>query len=41
MAEIRLRLTELENLETGRSGSVSWIIQGINLEDAQYVIFHC
>ncbi|KAG1893128.1 uncharacterized protein F5891DRAFT_986194, partial [Suillus fuscotomentosus] len=35
MAEIRLRLTEAENAETGRLGIVSWIIQGINLEDAQ------
>ncbi|KAG2144695.1 uncharacterized protein EDB93DRAFT_1087402, partial [Suillus bovinus] len=35
MAEIRLRLTEAENAETGRLGTVSWIIQGINLEDAQ------
>lgn len=38
MAEIRLRLTEAENAETGRLGTVSWIIQDINLEDAQYVI---
>jgi hypothetical protein len=38
MAEIRLRLTKSENTETGRSGSVPWIIQGINLEDAQYVV---
>ena len=38
MAEIRLRLTESENDEMGRSGSVSWIIQGINLEDAQCVV---
>ncbi|OJA21157.1 hypothetical protein AZE42_13878, partial [Rhizopogon vesiculosus] len=35
MAEIRLSLTELENPETGRSGTVSWIVEGINLEDAQ------
>ncbi|KAG1887759.1 hypothetical protein F4604DRAFT_1570502, partial [Suillus subluteus] len=35
MAEIRLRLTEAENAKTGRLGTVSWIIQGINLEDAQ------
>jgi hypothetical protein len=34
MAEIRLSLVELENPEAGRSGTVSWIIQGINLEDA-------
>lgn len=40
MAEIRLRLTEAENVETGRLGTVSWIIQGINLEDAQYVKFY-
>ena len=38
MAEIRLNLTELEHPETGRLGTISWIIQGINLEDAQYVI---
>ncbi|KAG2108111.1 hypothetical protein BD769DRAFT_1366002, partial [Suillus cothurnatus] len=36
MAEIRLRLTEAENAETGKLGKVSWIIQGINLEDAQF-----
>ncbi|KAG1830726.1 hypothetical protein DFJ58DRAFT_671542 [Suillus subalutaceus] len=35
MAEIRLKLTESETLEIGRPGSVSWIIQGINLEDSQ------
>jgi hypothetical protein len=39
MAEIRLRLTKAENAETGRLGTVSWIIQGINLEDAQYIRF--
>ncbi|KAG2048679.1 hypothetical protein BDR06DRAFT_975873 [Suillus hirtellus] len=36
MAEIQLRLTEAENAKTGRLGTVSWIIQGINLEDAQF-----
>jgi hypothetical protein len=38
MAEIRLRLTESEYADTGKVGSVSWLIEGINLEDAQYVI---
>ncbi|KAG1825170.1 hypothetical protein EV424DRAFT_1267602, partial [Suillus variegatus] len=35
MAEIRLKLTETEYADTGKLGSVSWLIEGINLEDAQ------
>ncbi|KAG2116345.1 hypothetical protein BD769DRAFT_1338325, partial [Suillus cothurnatus] len=35
MAEIRLRLTEAENAETEKLETVSWIIQGINLENTQ------
>ncbi|KAG1800553.1 hypothetical protein EV424DRAFT_1294170, partial [Suillus variegatus] len=35
MAEIYLKLTESEYADTGKVGSVSWLIEGINLEDAQ------
>ncbi|KAG2035935.1 hypothetical protein BDR03DRAFT_832443, partial [Suillus americanus] len=35
MAEIRLKLTETEYADTGKWGSISWLINGINLEDAQ------
>ncbi|KIK31764.1 hypothetical protein CY34DRAFT_36943, partial [Suillus luteus UH-Slu-Lm8-n1] len=35
MAEIRLKLTETEYADTGTSGSISWLINGINLEDSQ------
>ncbi|KAG2049658.1 hypothetical protein BDR06DRAFT_859242, partial [Suillus hirtellus] len=35
MAEIHLKLTESEYADTGKVGSVSWLIEGINLEDAQ------
>ncbi|KAG1746056.1 uncharacterized protein EDB91DRAFT_1049697, partial [Suillus paluster] len=35
MAEIRLRLTENEMSTNGRSGSVAWLIEGINIENAQ------
>ncbi|KAG1726580.1 hypothetical protein EDB19DRAFT_1599357, partial [Suillus lakei] len=35
MAEICLKLTESEYADTGKVGSVSWLIEGINLEDAQ------
>ncbi|KAG2117531.1 hypothetical protein BD769DRAFT_1672572 [Suillus cothurnatus] len=35
MAEIRLKLTESENADTGHPGTVSWLITGINLEDLQ------
>ncbi|KAG0703425.1 hypothetical protein DFH29DRAFT_874531 [Suillus ampliporus] len=35
MAEIRLKLTESENSDTGNPGTVSWLITGINLEDLQ------
>ncbi|KAG1778007.1 hypothetical protein EV702DRAFT_968763, partial [Suillus placidus] len=35
MAEIRLKLTETKYADTGKVGSVSWLIEGINLEDAQ------
>ncbi|KAG1840122.1 hypothetical protein C8R48DRAFT_679665 [Suillus tomentosus] len=35
MAEIRLKLTESENTDTGKPGTVSWLITGINLEDLQ------
>jgi hypothetical protein len=38
MAEIRLRLTENELSDNGRSGSVAWLIMGINIENAQYVL---
>lgn len=40
MAEIRLKLTETEYADTGKWGSISWLINGINLEDAQYVTIH-
>ncbi|KAG2070067.1 hypothetical protein BDR04DRAFT_1118593 [Suillus decipiens] len=33
MAEIYLKLTESENADTGKPGTVSWLITGINLED--------
>ncbi|KAG1728761.1 uncharacterized protein EDB91DRAFT_1086001 [Suillus paluster] len=36
MAEIRLRLTENELSANGRTGSVAWLIEGINIENA-----HC
>jgi hypothetical protein len=39
MAEIRLTLTESETSDIERPGSIPWIIQGINLEDSQYVVF--
>ncbi|KAG1846287.1 hypothetical protein F4604DRAFT_1533945, partial [Suillus subluteus] len=35
MAEIQLKLTESENADTGKPGTVSWLITGINLEDLQ------
>ncbi|KAG1784341.1 uncharacterized protein HD556DRAFT_1315167 [Suillus plorans] len=35
MAEIRLKLTESENTDTSKPGTVSWLITGINLEDLQ------
>ncbi|KAG0698587.1 hypothetical protein DFH29DRAFT_1002673 [Suillus ampliporus] len=35
MAEIRLQLTENEMSTNGRSGSVAWLIEGINIENAQ------
>ncbi|KAG1764090.1 hypothetical protein EV702DRAFT_1051462 [Suillus placidus] len=35
VAEIRLKLTETEYADTGKWGSISWLINGINLEDAQ------
>ncbi|KAG1720661.1 uncharacterized protein EDB91DRAFT_1064768, partial [Suillus paluster] len=35
MAEIRLKLTESEYADTGRLGSISWLIDGINIEDSQ------
>ncbi|KAG1841841.1 hypothetical protein F4604DRAFT_1597863, partial [Suillus subluteus] len=35
MAEMRLKLTETEYANTGKLGSVSWLMDGINLEDAQ------
>ncbi|KAG1724150.1 uncharacterized protein EDB91DRAFT_1087569 [Suillus paluster] len=35
MAEIRLRLTENELSDNGRTGSVAWLIMGINIENAQ------
>ena len=38
MSEIRLKLTESEYADTGRIGTVSWLIGGINLEDSQCVI---
>lgn len=38
MAEMRLKLTESEYADTGRSGSISWLIDGINIEDSQYVV---
>jgi hypothetical protein len=38
MAEIQLKLTETEYADTGKSVSISWLINGINLEDAQYMV---
>lgn len=38
MAEIQLKLTESEYADTGRLGSISWLIDGINIEDSQYVV---
>ncbi|KAG1830059.1 hypothetical protein F4604DRAFT_1695666 [Suillus subluteus] len=35
MAEIRLRLTENELSANGRTGSVAWLIEGINIENSQ------
>ncbi|KAG2351072.1 hypothetical protein BDR07DRAFT_1502678 [Suillus spraguei] len=35
MAKIWLKLTETEYADTGKSGLISWLINGINLEDAQ------
>lgn len=35
MAEIRLRLTENELSTIGRTGAVAWLIEGINIENAQ------
>ncbi|KAG2147896.1 uncharacterized protein EDB93DRAFT_1057763, partial [Suillus bovinus] len=35
MADIRLKLTETEYADTGKLGLVSWLIEGINLEDVQ------
>ncbi|KAG1877467.1 hypothetical protein F4604DRAFT_1680133 [Suillus subluteus] len=35
MAEIRLHLTENELSTNGRTGSVAWLIEGINIENAQ------
>ncbi|KAG1729111.1 uncharacterized protein EDB91DRAFT_1085887 [Suillus paluster] len=35
MAEIRLKLTEFENVDDRLPGTVSWLITGINLEDLQ------
>jgi hypothetical protein len=34
-AEIRLKLTENENESGLKSGSISWLVAGINVEDAQ------
>ncbi|KAG1901610.1 uncharacterized protein F5891DRAFT_950353 [Suillus fuscotomentosus] len=38
MAEIRLKLTESEYVNTGKLGSVSWLVNGIHLEDSQYIM---
>jgi hypothetical protein len=38
MAEIRLKLAKTEYADTGKTGLISWLINGINLEGAQYVI---
>ncbi|KAG2078323.1 hypothetical protein BDR04DRAFT_985728, partial [Suillus decipiens] len=35
MAEIHFELTESKYADTGKVGSVSWLIEGINLEGAQ------
>ncbi|KAG2053886.1 hypothetical protein BDR06DRAFT_848985, partial [Suillus hirtellus] len=35
MAEIRLRLTENELSSHGRTGAISWLIEGINIENTQ------
>ncbi|KAG2117335.1 uncharacterized protein F5147DRAFT_537361, partial [Suillus discolor] len=35
MAEMRLKLTESELADTGKLGSISWLIDGINIEDSQ------
>ncbi|KAG2351195.1 hypothetical protein BDR07DRAFT_1502284 [Suillus spraguei] len=35
MAEIRLRLTENKLSTNGRTGAVTWLIEGINIENAQ------
>ncbi|KAG1866919.1 hypothetical protein F4604DRAFT_1585294 [Suillus subluteus] len=35
MAEIHLRLTENELSANGRTGSVAWLIEGINIENSQ------
>lgn len=38
MAEMRLKLSESERADTGKLGSISWLIDGINIEDSQYVV---
>ncbi|KAG1892922.1 uncharacterized protein F5891DRAFT_920232, partial [Suillus fuscotomentosus] len=35
MAEMRLKFTESECADTGKLGSISWLIDGINIEDSQ------
>ncbi|KAG2137128.1 uncharacterized protein EDB93DRAFT_1063206, partial [Suillus bovinus] len=35
MADIRLKVTKTEYADTGKLGSESWLIEGINLEDTQ------
>ncbi|KAG2089644.1 hypothetical protein BD769DRAFT_1371943 [Suillus cothurnatus] len=38
MAEMQLKLTKSECADTGKLGSISWFIDGINIEDLQYVV---
>jgi len=37
-ADIRLKLTENENGSGLQSGSISWLVSGMVIEDAQYIL---
>jgi hypothetical protein len=39
MAEIRLQLVETEYEAGNVSGSVAWLVEGLNIEKSQWVIF--
>ena len=39
LAEMRLQLTESGLSTNGRDGSVAWLVEGINIEEAQWASF--